>query len=65
MPKGNDTFWNGKRIHVTGGAGFLGSHLVQRFERRNAKVFVSRIEEYDPTREDDVDRCYDKADQEL
>jgi GDP-L-fucose synthase len=65
MSETSDTFWNGKRVLVTGGAGFLGSHLVWRLERRDARVFVPRIEEYDLTREDDVDRCYDKADSEL
>jgi GDP-L-fucose synthase len=65
MSEANDTFWNGKRVLVTGGAGFLGSHLVRRLGRRTARVFVPGIEEYDLTRVDDVDRCCDKADPEL
>lgn len=59
---GNDTgFWSGRRILVTGGTGFLGSHLVERVERRGANAFVPRATKYDLTREDDVRRCYGDA----
>lgn len=63
---GEDTgFWYGKRVLVTGGAGFLGSHLVGRIERRGANVFVPRADQYDLTREGDVRRCYDDAGAEI
>lgn len=42
-------YWAGKTVMVTGGAGFLGSHLVDELERRSddVDVFVPRSEEYD------------------
>jgi nucleoside-diphosphate-sugar epimerase len=42
------TFWRDKRVVVTGGAGFLGSFIVEKLQARNAReVFVPRIEDYD------------------
>ena len=39
-------FWSGQRVTVTGGAGFLGQHLVRRLESFGAKVFVPRQRDY-------------------
>ena len=42
------SFFAGKRIVVTGGAGFLGSHVVAKLKERGANdVFVPRSQEYD------------------
>ncbi len=37
----------GARIMVTGGAGFLGRHVVEKLQRRGADVFVPRSAVYD------------------
>src|SRR5450631_447096 len=41
------TFWNGRRVVVTGGAGFLGSFVVGRLRDAGATVIVPRSAEYD------------------
>jgi GDP-L-fucose synthase len=40
-------FWQGRRTLVTGGAGFLGSFVVDRLRAAGASVFVPRSAEYD------------------
>src|SRR5450432_4726031 len=41
------TFWQGKRVVVTGGGGFLGSFVVERLQREGASVVVPRAATYD------------------
>lgn len=50
-------FWSGKRVTVTGGAGFLGKHIVERLESFGAEVFVPRKRDYDLTTLDACLRC--------
>ena len=51
-----------KRISVTGGAGFLGSFLLERLRARNCdEIFVPRREDYDLTTERGVANFYSDA----
>ncbi|WP_435019349.1 NAD-dependent epimerase/dehydratase family protein [Tundrisphaera sp. TA3] len=50
-------FWSDKRVTVTGGAGFLGQHLVRRLESYGAKVYVPRQRDYNLTTLDASLRC--------
>ena len=51
------SFWAGKRVTVTGGAGFLGQHLVKRLESFGATVFVPRQRDFNLTSLDACLRC--------
>jgi len=53
------------RALVTGGGGFLGTHLVARLEAAGHDVFVPRRQEYDLTRWEDAERLYTDAQPEL
>ncbi|MBP9669848.1 GDP-L-fucose synthase [Candidatus Woesebacteria bacterium] len=42
------SFWVGKKVVVTGGAGFLGSHIVTKLRERGVKdIVIPRSSEYD------------------
>ena len=49
----------GKRVTVTGGAGFLGRFVVERFRASGAEVFVPTIEDFDLVKLQDVRRMYE------
>ena len=53
------------RVLVTGGAGFLGSHVVERLRASGAEPFVPRRRDYDLTVEADVVRLFADARPEL
>ena len=56
------SFWKNKRIVVTGGAGFLGKHVVKGLEQRGCEhIFVPRIEEYDLRDKDAIIRMYEDS----
>ena len=51
-------FWDGRRVMVTGGAGFLGSTVVRRLREAGAtEIFVPRVEDYDLRKLADIDRA--------
>ncbi len=52
-------FWEDKRVIVTGGAGFLGSYVVEKLKQRGCKhIFVPLVEDYDLTKEKNIIRLY-------
>ena len=52
--------WSGKRVCVSGGAGFLGSFVTEALRQRGAReVFVTRMEQYDLVKIEDVRRMYE------
>ncbi len=55
------TFWTDKTVVITGGAGFLGSHLVPLLTQSGARVFIPRSVDYDLREKADVIRMYQDA----
>src|SRR5262245_8317722 len=56
------SFFSSKRITVTGGAGFLGSVVVDKLRQRSSpEVFVPRSQDYDLVDMDAVKRLYRDA----
>ncbi len=51
-------YWSAQRVVVTGGAGFLGSHIVERLRLAGADPFVPRKKEYNLIRFEDAFRCF-------
>lgn len=54
-------YFSGKRVAVTGGSGFLGSHVVDRLESLGVTPTLPRSVDFDLTREEDVAAFYDEA----
>ena len=59
-----ENFWQGKRVMVTGGAGFLGSFVIEKLQQRGAlEVLVPRIEHYNLTDKNSISQLLDDATQ--
>ena len=55
----SSTFWQDKRVIVTGGAGFLGSFVIEKLKERGATdIFVPRTRSYNLVDPNDVRRLY-------
>jgi GDP-L-fucose synthase len=55
-------FWRDKRVVVTGGAGFLGSYVLEFLKERGCpNPVVPRGREYDPRRETDIVRMLEHS----
>ena len=53
------SFWNRKRVTVTGGAGFLGSFVVEKLRERGCgDIFVPRSQQYDLVEMEAIKRLY-------
>ena len=62
----NEKYWSNKRVCVTGGAGFLGSFVVDKLQARGAKeVVVPRKRDYDLVDPVAVQRMLDDAQPDL
>jgi len=55
-------FWEGKRVLITGGSGFLGSVVVDKLRAKSpAEIFVPRRKDYDLVEWNNVVRVYKDA----
>ena len=53
-------FWKEKRVMVTGGKGFLGTHLVENLRKRDVReVFIPEIDRYNLVKSDEIRRAFD------
>jgi GDP-L-fucose synthase len=56
----SNSFWQDKRVIVTGGAGFLGSFVIATLKERGATdIFIPHIEDYDLTDRDSIRKLFD------
>ncbi len=57
-----NSFWEERSVCVTGGAGFLGTYVVERLAKLGARnIFIPKIEDYDIVQKEDVLRVLSDA----
>jgi GDP-L-fucose synthase len=60
--KMGESFWQGKRVIVTGGAGFLGSYVIEKLKQRGAMdIYIPAIEEFNLVDPNEIRRMYGNA----
>jgi len=58
----NASFWSDKRVIVTGGAGFLGSFVVEQLRAKGCRqIVIPRSQDYDLVQMEAVQRLYAEA----
>ena len=56
------TFWTDKRVVVTGGAGFLGSFVVEKLRERGCEqIFIPKSKDYDLREKEAIIRLYEDS----
>jgi GDP-L-fucose synthase len=66
MNLSENNFWGSRRVCITGGAGFLGSYLIEKLHQCGATdIFIPHIEDYDLVKPGDIQRMYDDAQPDL
>lgn len=56
------SFWEGKRVTVTGGAGFLGSYVIEKLKKRGCqRIFVPRSKDYDLREKEAIIQMYEDS----
>ncbi len=59
------SFWPGKNVVVTGGAGFLGSQIVNILNAEGARVFVPRKRDFNLMKLEDGLKCFLEAEADI
>ena len=51
-------FFDGKKMLITGGHGFLGSHLIDKLSKTGCRIIAPKSSEYDLIKEEEVNRLF-------